>query len=85
VTGIVAGAPQNGEFFLRANGQTYRVRPLSSVAMNSFRGGDRVRVFGIPTGLNLQRANVRVLQNRSSDNPDDYTQEQREPINTRRR
>lgn len=84
VAGIVAGAPQNGEFFLRANGQTYRVRPLSSMALKSFRGGDRVRVFGIPTGLNLQRANVRLLQNRASDNPDDY-QEPRGPITKPRR
>lgn len=74
LTGIVAGAPQGREFFLRANGQVYRVRTSPSVAMNAIRGGDRVRVFGIPTRLNLQRANVRVLRRRASDEPADYEQ-----------
>lgn len=72
LTGIVAGAPQGREFFLRANGQIYRVRTLMSVRMNSIRGGDRVRVFGIPTRLNLQRANVRVVENSASSVPSDY-------------
>lgn len=72
LTGIVAGAPQGREFFLRANRQIYRISTSPSVAMNTIRGGDRVRVFGIPTRLNLQRANVRVLQRRASDSPGDY-------------
>lgn len=72
LTGIVAGAPQGGEFFLRANGQTFRVKPLAKVGMKGIRGGDRVRVFGRPTGLRVNFANVRVLVSRASDNPSDY-------------
>lgn len=72
LTGIVAGAPQNGEFILRANGQTFRVKPLAKVSISGVRGGDRVRVFGRPTGLRVTFANVRVLVSRASDNPSDY-------------
>lgn len=72
LTGLVAGTPQDGQFFLRANGETYRVRPLPEVNLSSIAGGDRVRVFGRPTGLRINYANVRVLQQRASDNPTDY-------------
>ncbi len=72
VTGIVAGAPQGQQFNMRANGQTYRVTVLPKVSLQNVRGGDRVRVWGIPTRTNLQRANVRVLQSGASSNPDDY-------------
>ena len=61
VTGIVAGAPQGQQFTMRANGQTYRVTALPYVSLKKVRGGDRVRVWGIPTRANLQRANVRVI------------------------
>jgi hypothetical protein len=72
LTGIVAGAPANGEFFLRANGQTFRVKPLAKVGISGVNGGDRVRVWGRPTGLRVNYANVRVLTSRASDNPTDY-------------
>lgn len=72
LTGIVAGTPSGGEFFLRANGQTFRVKPLPEVSMKGIRGGDRVRVWGRPTGLRVTFANVRVLVSRASDNPNDY-------------
>ncbi len=72
VTGIVAGAPQGRQFLMRANGQTYRVTVLPKVNLANVRGGDRVRVWGIPTRANLQRANVRVLKSGASTNPDDY-------------
>ncbi len=72
VTGIVAGAPRGKQFNMRANGQTYRVTVLPKVSLANVRGGDRVRVWGIPTRANLQRANVRVLASGVSDNPDDY-------------
>jgi len=72
VIGIVAGAPQGQQFTMRANGQTYRVTALPYVSLKNVRGGDRVRVWGIPTRANLQRANVRVIASAASDNPDDY-------------
>ena len=72
VTGIVAGAPTGKQFTMHANGQTYRVTVLPKVSLAKVRGGDRVRVWGIPTRANLQRANVRVLAAGVSDNPDDY-------------
>ena len=72
VIGIVAGSPQGRRFSMRANGQTYRVTVLPKVNMANVRGGDRVRVWGIPTRANLQRANVRVLASGVSSNPDDY-------------
>jgi len=73
LTGIVAGAPSNGGFRMHANGATYRVRVLSRASLRNVRGGDRVRVTGIPTRTNLQRAQVRVLQHSASDSPDDYS------------
>ena len=72
VTGLVAGSPTGNQFNMRANGQTYRVTVLPKVSLSNVKGGDRVRVWGIPTRLNLQRANVRVVQSNASDNPDDY-------------
>ncbi|RYG69541.1 hypothetical protein EON80_09595 [bacterium] len=72
LTGIVAGSPNGGEFFLRANGQTFSVKPLAKVGTSGIRGGDRVRVWGRPTGLRVNYANVRVLTSRASDNPTDY-------------
>ncbi|RYX83277.1 hypothetical protein EON83_15555 [bacterium] len=72
VIGIVAGAPRGQQFNMRANGQTYRVTVLPYVPLTNVKGGDRVRVWGIPTRANLQRANVRVLASGVSDNPDDY-------------
>ena len=83
LTGIVGGAPMAREFFLRANGETYRVQPLAKVGMSGVRGGDRVRVFGRPTGLIISHANVRVLTSRASDNASDYiTPDQRTTIQT---
>lgn len=73
VIGIVAGSPSGRQFNMRANGQTYRVTVLPEVSLTNVRGGDRVRVWGIPTRANLQRANVRVLASGASDNPDDYS------------
>lgn len=72
LVGIVAGSFSGPEFILRANGQTYRVRPLSTVALKSIRGGDRVRVWGRLSGLRLNYANVRVLQVSASSNPTDF-------------
>ena len=72
VTGIVAGSPKGKQFTMRANGQTYRVTVLPKVSLSNVRGGDRVRVWGIPTRANLQRANVRVIASGASANPDDY-------------
>ncbi|BCM89554.1 hypothetical protein IAD21_01401 [Abditibacteriota bacterium] len=72
VIGIVAGAPKGKQFSMRANGQTYRVTVLPDVSLANVKGGDRVRVWGIPTRQNLQRANVRVLESGASANPDDY-------------
>jgi hypothetical protein len=72
LTGIVAGSFTGNEFILRANGATYRVRPLAKVAIRSIRGGDRVRVWGRPTGLRINYANVRVLQVGASSNPEDF-------------
>lgn len=72
VTGIVAGTPTGKQFTMRANGQTYRVTVLPKVSLVRVRGGDRVRVWGIPTRANLQRANVRVIASGVSSNPDDY-------------
>jgi hypothetical protein len=76
LTGIVAGAPVGREFVLRANGETYRVRPLPEVSMTAIRGGDRVRVWGRPTGLRVNYANVRVVASRASSNPSDYNDSQ---------
>jgi len=73
VTGLVAGSPSNGRFTMHANGATYRVTVLSRASLRNVRGGDRVRVTGIPTRTNLQRARVRVLQHSASSNPDDYS------------
>ncbi len=73
LTGIVAGTPSNGQFRMHANGTTYRVRVLSRASLRNVRGGDRVRVTGIPTRTNLQRAQVRVLQHSASNSPDDYS------------
>jgi hypothetical protein len=70
--GIVSRSPQGNQFTMRANGQTYRVTVLPKVSLANVRGGDRVRVWGIPTRQNVQRANVRVLESGVSDNPDDY-------------
>ncbi len=72
LTGIVAGSFTGREFLLRANGETYRVRPLAKVALSGIKGGDRVRVWGRPTGLRINFANVRVLVSAASDNPTDY-------------
>lgn len=72
ITGLVAGSPTGSQFRMRAGNQTYRVTVLPKVSLRNVRGGDRVRVWGIPTRLNLQRANVRVVQSSASDNPDDY-------------
>lgn len=72
VTGIVARSPQGNAFSMRVRGQLYRVTVLHKVSLKGVHGGDRVRVWGIPTRLNLQRANVRVLESSASDNPDDY-------------
>ena len=72
LTGLVAGTPTGKQFIMRANGQTYRVMVLPKVSLRNVRGGDRVRVWGIPTRLTLQRANVRVVESSASDNPDDY-------------
>lgn len=72
VIGIVSRAPQGQQFSMRANGQTYRVTVLPYVSLKNVHGGDRVRVWGIPTRANLQRANVRVIASSASDNPDDY-------------
>ncbi len=72
LVGIVAGSFNGPEFLLHANSQTYRVRPLSTVALKSIRGGDQVRVWGRPTGLRINYANVRVLQVGASSNPTDY-------------
>ncbi|HEX8463888.1 MAG TPA: hypothetical protein VF627_04655 [Abditibacterium sp.] len=72
LTGIVGGSPAAGEFFLRANGETFRIKPLAKVGMSGVRGGDRVRVFGRPDGLIISSANVRVLTSRASDNASDY-------------
>lgn len=72
LVGIVAKSPQGKQFNMRANGQTYRVTVLPKVSLTNVRGGDRVRVWGIPTRQNLQRANVRVLASGVSSNPDDY-------------
>ena len=72
VIGIVAGAPQGQQLTMRANGQTYRVTALPYVSLKNVHGGDRVRVWGIPTRANLQRANVRVIAKSASNNPDDY-------------
>lgn len=70
--GIVAPQPSAKEFVMRANGETYRVRPLQKVGMSGVRGGDRVRVWGRPTGLIISYANVRVLASRASDAASDY-------------
>jgi hypothetical protein len=72
VTGIVAGAPRSNGFSMHVNGQLYRVTVLPKVSLRNVKGGDRVRVWGIPTRLTLQRANVRVVQSGASSNPDDY-------------
>lgn len=72
VIGIVAGTPQGQQLIMRANGQTYKVTALPKVSLANVKGGDRVRVWGIPTRQNLQRANVRVLETAASTNPDDY-------------
>lgn len=78
--GTVAGSFTGNEFLLRANGETYRVRPLAKVALKSIRGGDRVRVWGRPTGLRINYANVRVLQVGASGNPSDYNPAPNETI-----
>lgn len=80
ITGIVAGSFTGNEFVLRANGSTYRVRPLAKVAIKSIRGGDRVRVWGRPTGLRINYANVRVLQIGASSNPTDFNPAPNETI-----
>ncbi|PQV65059.1 hypothetical protein B1R32_10266 [Abditibacterium utsteinense] len=72
LTGIIAGSFMGREFLLRANGETYRVRPLAKVSLQGVKGGDRVRVWGRPTGLRVNFANVRVLTPRASSNPSDY-------------
>lgn len=72
LTGIVAGSFTGREFLLRANGETYRVRPLAKVSLKSVRGGDRVRVWGRPTGLRINFANVRVVEANASTNPSDF-------------
>jgi hypothetical protein len=72
LTGTVAGQPMGREFIMRANGETYRVRPLGKVSMTGIRGGDRVRVWGRPTGLVVSFANVRVLSSGASSSPTDY-------------
>lgn len=71
-TGIVAGPPANGEFRLRTSGQTYRVRKLSRPTLAKIRGGDLVRVYGVPLGLSISQASVRVLRSKASSSPDDY-------------
>ena len=72
VTGIVAGSPKGKGFLMRVRGQIYRVTVLPKVSLANVQGGDRVRVWGIPTRQNLQRANVRVIQKSASNNPDDF-------------
>ncbi len=72
MTGIVAGSPKGNAFLMRVRGQIYRVTVLPKVSLANVQGGDRVRVWGIPTRQNLQRANVRVVQKGASSNPDDF-------------
>lgn len=72
LVGIVAGQPMGREFYLRSNGQTFRVHPLDKVSLIGVQGGDSVRVWGRPTGLRVNFANVRVLVSRASTNPSDY-------------
>ena len=72
LTGTVAGAFTGREFLLRANGQIYRVKPLSKVSLKGIKGGDSVRVWGRPTGLRVNYANVRLIQSSSSSEDSDY-------------
>lgn len=72
LTGIVAGSFTGREFVLRANGTAYRVRPLAKVDLKSVRGGDQVRVWGRPSGLRINFANVRVVQRGASSDPTDF-------------
>lgn len=83
LTGIVAGSFTGKEFLLRANGETYRVRPLAKVDLKKIRGGDQVRVWGRPTGLRINFANVRVLQVGASSNPTDYNPAPSQSVETR--
>ncbi len=83
LVGIVAGSFTGKEFLLRANGETYRVRPLGKVDLKRIRGGDQVRVWGRPTGLRINFANVRVLQIGASSNPTDYNPAPSQSVETR--
>jgi hypothetical protein len=71
--GIVAGPPRREDFFLRANGFVYLVRPHSPGLLAIIAGGDGVRVYGTINGLNVSNANVRVLRKRASSRWDDYS------------
>ena len=71
-TGIVAGAPSATEFQLRTRAGVYRVKFHSKVNIKEIHGGDQVRVFGHPLGRVFYDANVRLLNARASDSPDDY-------------
>ena len=71
-TGIVSGAPQNGEINLRVNGQVWRVKPASKAVLANIRGGDQVRAFGRPLGRFVYNAQLRVLRRSASTLPDDY-------------
>lgn len=72
LTGIVAGSFTGREFLLHANGEIYRVKPLAKVSLRGIKGGDRVSVWGRPTGLRINFANVRVVQSGASSTPSDY-------------
>lgn len=75
-TGIVVGAPRTTgkvtQFNLRTSLGIYQVRPHSKTQMQEVRGGDLVRVYGRPLGRVIYNANVKLLETKASDNPDDY-------------
>lgn len=72
--GIIAGPPVGNEFRLRSNGQLLRVRGLSRATIRKIRGGDQVRVYGVPLGLTISSATVRVVRAAASSQPDDYAE-----------
>ncbi len=80
LTGVVAGNFTGREFTIRANGDSYRIRPLAKVLLKGVRGGDQVRVWGRPSGLTINYANVRVLQTGASSNPEDFNPAPNVPI-----